>query len=113
MIAYYATSPMDDPTGASGGSHRVFRGGGWHDDASDCRASYRHGNDPGYRNENLGFRLARTVSSHHRLGRAGLALAVAEPGAEAESAQGPACESVGSHINCNCQVLQIGSAGLP
>jgi formylglycine-generating enzyme required for sulfatase activity len=59
----YATSPRDDPTGASGGSHRVYRGGGWRDGASCCRASYRDRGGPGFRHEELGFRLARPVSS--------------------------------------------------
>jgi len=60
---YYATSPMDDPLGATGGSIRVNRGGGWDYDASLGRASYRNGDDPGYRCESRGCRLARIVSS--------------------------------------------------
>jgi formylglycine-generating enzyme required for sulfatase activity len=61
---YYATSPMDDPAGASGGSGRVFRGGGGYDDAWSCRAAIRRGNLPSFRNDGyLGFRLARIVSS--------------------------------------------------
>jgi formylglycine-generating enzyme required for sulfatase activity len=60
---YYASSPMDDPAGAPGGSHRVFRGGSWSNVASRCRASYRCGDEPGDRYHDLGFRLARTVSS--------------------------------------------------
>jgi len=59
---YYATSPMDDPPGASGGSTRVTRAGCWWSDASHGRASYRHSVPPGDRFENHGFRLARTVS---------------------------------------------------
>ncbi len=38
---YYAASPTEDPPGPDGGSYRVFRGGGWDDDASDCRAACR------------------------------------------------------------------------
>jgi formylglycine-generating enzyme required for sulfatase activity len=60
---YYATSPMEDPPGASGGSLRVNRGGSWAGDASFGRASYRNRSDPGARDERHGFRLARTVSS--------------------------------------------------
>ena len=37
------TSPTDDPPGPERGSSRVFRGGGWGDGASCCRASYRRG----------------------------------------------------------------------
>jgi formylglycine-generating enzyme required for sulfatase activity len=63
---YYGASPVDDPTGPTGGSFRVGRGGGWDRGASDCRASFRFGYDPGFRFDNLGFRLARTVSSPSR-----------------------------------------------
>ncbi len=59
---YYATSPLDDPTGPTGGSARVDRGGCWSHDASGCRASRRGRRDPGYRLEDRGFRLARAVS---------------------------------------------------
>jgi formylglycine-generating enzyme required for sulfatase activity len=59
---YFATSPTDDPAGPASGSYRVTRGGGWRNDASLCRASSRFRYEPGFRNENLGFRLARTVS---------------------------------------------------
>ena len=52
-----------EPSGASGGSHRVYRGGFWGIDASYCWASCRRWDDPGYRYGLLGFRLARTVSS--------------------------------------------------
>jgi formylglycine-generating enzyme required for sulfatase activity/serine/threonine protein kinase len=59
---YYATSPLDDPPGASGGSHRVYRGSSWLNGASSVRASYRNFCPPSYRGEDHGFRLARTVS---------------------------------------------------
>ena len=59
---YYATSPLDDPTGPTGGSLRVNRGGSWGYDASRGRASYRGVSDPGGCNEGRGFRLARAVS---------------------------------------------------
>jgi formylglycine-generating enzyme required for sulfatase activity len=58
---YYATSPMDDPPGASGGSNRVARGCSWSDDTSGGRASCRNRDAPGHRGEFHGFRLARTV----------------------------------------------------
>ncbi|NLF68655.1 MAG: hypothetical protein GX575_06310 [Candidatus Anammoximicrobium sp.] len=38
------------------------RGGSWNNDASNGRASNRNRNDPGNRNDNLGFRLASTVA---------------------------------------------------
>lgn len=40
------------------GSNRVIRGGSWNNDARNVRAAYRNWNDPGNRNDNLGFRLA-------------------------------------------------------
>ena len=59
---YYATSPVDDPTGPSGGPGRVVRGGGWYDDAASCRAGSRNflylaGTD---NYDGVGFRLARS-----------------------------------------------------
>jgi formylglycine-generating enzyme required for sulfatase activity len=56
--SYYATSPMDDPPGATGGSPRVYRGGGWDYDPSRGRASYRAWDAPGCRAVHHGFRLA-------------------------------------------------------
>ncbi len=44
------------------GSVRVFRGGGWGDYGSYCTAASRVRFAPGYRDYNLGFRLARVSS---------------------------------------------------
>ena len=55
----YASAVQTDPTGAPSGGYRVFRGGGWGNDASDARSSNRFNNSPGYRNYFLGFRLLR------------------------------------------------------
>jgi len=41
------------------GTNRVIRGGSWNNHARNVRAAYRNWNDPGNRNDNLGFRLAR------------------------------------------------------
>ena len=59
---YYATSPMDDPTGPSGGSYRVYRGGCWRDDASSAGRRAATGRGPDDRRSDHGFRLARSVS---------------------------------------------------
>ena len=40
------------------GSHRVYRGGSWNNNARNCRVSNRNNNSPGNRNDNLGLRLA-------------------------------------------------------
>jgi formylglycine-generating enzyme required for sulfatase activity/WD40 repeat protein/serine/threonine protein kinase len=60
---YYATSSIDDPSGRSGGSFRVARGGAWTRDASTGRASVRNGDLSGRRYDDRGFRVARSVSS--------------------------------------------------
>ena len=46
---YSRESPVDDPTGPSSASDRVFRGGSWGNIAGCCRSAYRHGYDPGNR----------------------------------------------------------------
>jgi formylglycine-generating enzyme required for sulfatase activity len=63
---WYAPYPPGDatnPAGPSEGSYRVFRGGGWHDDAGRCRAAKRNGFGPGGRLDDVGFRLARSIPS--------------------------------------------------
>lgn len=57
---YYKNSPAQNPAGPSGGSDRVLRGGSWDYNARRCRAAIRFDVSPGYRNFDLGFRLART-----------------------------------------------------
>ena len=49
------------------GAYRVNRGGSWNNNARNCRSANRDRNDPGYRNNNLGFRVALAPSS--RTGR--------------------------------------------
>lgn len=53
----YIGYQTDNPTGPSGGSDRVRRGGSWSSDARVCRVSYRNYYSPGYRDRNLGFRV--------------------------------------------------------
>lgn len=45
------------PQGPENGSRRVLRGGSWYRSAEYCRVSRRGGNDPDFRNYNLGFRV--------------------------------------------------------
>jgi formylglycine-generating enzyme required for sulfatase activity len=72
----YGTSPTDDPTGPATSSGRVFRrgwpdtvwlrvfrGGRFDSAAGDCQSSYRNGGDPSNRNDSLGFRVTRNLSS--------------------------------------------------
>jgi formylglycine-generating enzyme required for sulfatase activity len=55
---YYASSPSNDPAGAAGASHRVYRGGGWGNDPASCRSAIRRRIVPWYRDIYLGFRVA-------------------------------------------------------
>ena len=54
----YSSNPQTNPTGPLSGSYRVDRGGSWNGSAWDCRSSGRINNDPTYRGNNLGLRLA-------------------------------------------------------
>jgi formylglycine-generating enzyme required for sulfatase activity len=56
----YSSSSQTNPTGASSGSDRVFRGGSWDYGAWNVRASLRYGYTPVGRFNDLGFRLARS-----------------------------------------------------
>ena len=58
----YPRGTVTDPTGPSGGSIRVKRGGSWNNIARFCRSANRNLDDPGSRLNYLGFRLARTAS---------------------------------------------------
>ncbi|MGB0592500.1 MAG: SUMF1/EgtB/PvdO family nonheme iron enzyme, partial [Myxococcota bacterium] len=57
----YSSGSSTDPVGASSGSGRVFRGGGWFSNARYCRAGLRRGITPGHRADDMGFRPARTL----------------------------------------------------
>ncbi len=53
----YLQYDNNNPKGASSGSGRVNRGGGWLNDAEICRVSNRGNNSPSYRYFDLGFRV--------------------------------------------------------
>ena len=55
----YPSGSVTDPAGASSGSGRVLRGGGWGGNAGGCRSADRGRDDPGNRYSIFGFRLAR------------------------------------------------------
>lgn len=57
---YYKNSPSSNPTGPSSGSSRVLRGGSWYNVPQVCRVAGRSDGLPGYRDDSIGFRLART-----------------------------------------------------
>jgi formylglycine-generating enzyme required for sulfatase activity len=52
----YAPGAVTDPF-VSGGTYRVFRGGGWSYNSSFCRSAYRSYNVPGFGNPYTGFRV--------------------------------------------------------
>ena len=54
----YPDGAVTDPQGPPNGSNRVFRGGAWLNDAGGCRSSDRGSNDPSFRIDYLGFRVA-------------------------------------------------------
>jgi len=56
--SYYASSPVDNPTGPTSGSICVKRGGGWNNGALSCRVSNRHDNPVTSSYDDSGFRLA-------------------------------------------------------
>jgi len=60
--AYYGRSPVDDPPGALGASHRVFRGGCWGIKPRYLRSAHRGWSVPAGRSGALGFRLALSQS---------------------------------------------------
>ncbi len=59
--AEYLSEMLTDPYGPASGSFRVFRGGSWNNRARYCRSSFREGDVPDHRGNDLGFRLLKTV----------------------------------------------------
>ena len=53
----YSSAAVTDPQGASSGSNRVSRGGGWNSNATYCRCTYRYYNTPTNTYSSLGLRL--------------------------------------------------------
>ena len=56
--ADYPQSSVSDPTGPDSGGLRVFRGGCWGNGAGRCRSADRYWHGPGFRDGDLGARLA-------------------------------------------------------
>jgi sulfatase modifying factor 1 len=55
----YPSGSASDPVGPSDGPGRVYRGGGWYDyGGGGMRSANRFRRTPGYRDDNLGFRLS-------------------------------------------------------
>lgn len=56
--SYYASSPINNPTGPSSGTTHIVRGGAWNDQQMDCCVEHRIGRKPTSTSELTGFRLA-------------------------------------------------------
>ena len=54
---YYANSPAVNPTGPAAGEQRAVRGGSWLRGVQQARSAFRNLNDPGFRNDQVGFRV--------------------------------------------------------
>jgi formylglycine-generating enzyme required for sulfatase activity len=61
LYGKYPRKAVSDPTGATKGEDRVYRGGCWAGDGSVCRAALRWRHLPTSRYPFLGFRNARSA----------------------------------------------------
>ncbi len=52
---------VTDTEGPSSGKSRVLRGGSWFNSASDLRSASRGRYEPGKRDNDIGFRVAKTL----------------------------------------------------
>ena len=57
----YTDTPKTNPEGPAEGAYRVYRGGGWLNEASALRSAIRGANEPLRRDGNIGFRVVRTA----------------------------------------------------
>jgi formylglycine-generating enzyme required for sulfatase activity len=57
----YPKGAVSDPVGPRKGSFRVFRGGGWRNDAAQCGSAFRLWYVPSFRDSGDGFRVALSV----------------------------------------------------
>jgi formylglycine-generating enzyme len=57
----YPETAVHDPSGPETGERRVRRGGSWMSVARGCEVWYRSDRSPGYRSENTGFRIGRSL----------------------------------------------------
>ena len=59
----YPAGSVTDPQGPASGEHRVLRGGSWNNNQDNARCANRNRNNPNNRNNNIGFRCARSIST--------------------------------------------------
>ncbi len=55
----YPVKIQTNPAGPAGGTDRVIRGGYWYGSDWECQSASRVGQDPSYKNNTVGFRVAR------------------------------------------------------
>ena len=58
----YPSGSVTDPSGATSGSLRVYRGGCWYYSAGSCRSAFRDGDSPSFRHYYCGFRVCLSPS---------------------------------------------------
>jgi len=56
---HYSDKEQTDPVGSISGTMRARRGGGWQYHARGCKSSFRYGNEPNYKYNDIGIRLAK------------------------------------------------------
>ena len=56
---YYQKSPAANPTGPDAGTYRTMRGGAWYNNLSYITVSSRQYHNPDFRQNSVGFRIAR------------------------------------------------------
>jgi formylglycine-generating enzyme required for sulfatase activity len=56
---YYKTSPSDNPKGPAEGPYRVTRGGAWYNKPEYVAITTRQNNTPDFKQNSVGFRIAR------------------------------------------------------
>jgi len=57
---YYGKSPAANPQGPETGNYRVMRGGAWYNNAEYANVYTRQNACPGFKQNSVGFRIART-----------------------------------------------------
>jgi formylglycine-generating enzyme required for sulfatase activity len=58
--SYYQNSPAQNPKGPASGDYKVIRGGSWRDSPQYLRSAARYNVQPAGRNDDNGFRCAKT-----------------------------------------------------
>ena len=59
----YDAEQRADPTGTTGGTRHIYRGGGWNDFAKNMRSAYRAAGQADMKSYNLGVRLVRNADT--------------------------------------------------